>query len=148
MLIINGYPDPQGSAKRLSTENITRQHVMRTIEGQNVQQSDVYINWKRIAIPRLRLAHAAHLLFIQGISPSQFFLAASLNYKKKGKDTALYGPLVFIAGTLSPPFESEACWTNLVLGQLMKSSSDKTSVADTILTMTAHEARRRKMRGA
>lgn len=137
-LNINGYSDPQGHADKIRVENITHWHV----------SGDNYINWKRIAIPELRLAHAAHLLFIQGISAAQFFLAASLVYRKKGKAIPLNGPLLFTTGKLTPPYESRACWKKLVIGQLIKTSSDKTNVQETYLAMARYESQTHPHRGA
>jgi hypothetical protein len=136
-LIINGYEAPQGSAERLSLETIRRQHV----------SGDAYINWKRIAIPELRLEHAAHLLFLQGISPSQFFLAAGLRWYKEGVLREIPGPLLYITGLLTPAYATPARFTKLVIGQLIKSSSDKTNVSDTFLAMARYESKRHLHRG-
>jgi hypothetical protein len=138
VLSINGYEDKQGYADKLLSEVIRRWHV----------DGDSYINWKRIAIPRLYLEHAAHLLFIQGISPTQFFMASGLTWYRDGVHHEIPGPLIFISGALSAPYEVPAHFSKLVLGQLMKASSEKVKVADTCLAMARYEAQRHLKRGA
>lgn len=153
-LVINGYPEAQGWADKISIQSITRQHLPAplvmpnpaTPKHKKKKLEDIYINWKRVAIPRLRISHAAHLLFIQGIAPSQFFLAASLVYMKDKKALPLNGPLLFIAGKLTPVYESEAYWEDLVVGQLIKSSSDKINVQQTFMAMSKYEAEKHRRR--
>jgi hypothetical protein len=137
-LIIQGYEGPQAYADSASTEIITRQNVT----------PNAYINWRRIAVPELFLTATAHLLFIQGISPSQFFLASGLIVGLGKKQKAYPGPLMYLSGVISPPYEVPAKFSKLVLGQLLKSSSDKIGVGDTFLALAKYESQKGSRKGA
>ena len=124
-LLTQGYQGSMGHAQRIKVDVIQRQMV-----------GDRKLNWTRISIPRLYLSHTAHLLFLQGAPPVQFFISSSLMGARPQQ-----GPLLFLRGVLSRPWEVPAYFDDLVLGRLFQ-NMPKISVLEVFKALSSYEAKR------
>lgn len=126
---MGGKSEPQGYALKVRTETIRRQSL-----------PSGHLNWVRIYIPELVLSQSCHLAFLQGEAPVRFFLASSLTGK-----TEQPGPLLYLRGVLSLPWESPARFRGLVLARLLRLSGDdqNVGVADAFNALSLYESKRR-----
>jgi len=123
-LLTQGYPGPMGYVDKPKIQIVRRQTV-----------GDKKLNWVRISMPKLYLSSTAHLLFLQGVAPVQFFLASSLTGKRPQP-----GPLLFLRGTLSRPWEVPAYWENLVVGRLFQ-DIPKLNVLEVFKALSFYESK-------
>ena len=133
-LIVEGFEEPGGYCEELEHEIITRMFI----------KNDT-VNWRRFCIPKMYIAMPAHMLLLQGMPNAQLFLATSLE-----EPSRFYkGPLLFIRGKLSEPWEVPAYFTELVLGQILKAPDDKgISLLEVMAGCHIHEGKRTLKKGS
>lgn len=134
-LLLEGFEYPGGHADLFQCEIIRRMFI-----------KDKTVNWRRFQFEKLYITQPAHLFLLQGMVPAQFFLSASLRCESQFEQERFFkGPMLFIYGKLSEPWETPAFFSDLVLGQILKSpESQHISLLEVMAGMHTHEAKRRK----
>lgn len=79
------------------------------------------VEWERIYIPTLRLFSNGHLLFIQGMGPTQFFLASNLVLPTEEE---VLGPLLYLRGQLPDVWVQPCLIKELVIAKLLRCPSN------------------------
>lgn len=80
------------------------------------------LHWKAVTAKRVVLSHAAHLVQLQGLPISRFFLASNL----QAGSFCLEGPLYLLYGKMPPPWAAPQVITDVILGVPVSMPQDTT----------------------
>ena len=122
-----------GTAESYKAEVIQRMHM-----------KDGTVNWRRISFDKFKVTPATHLLMLGGTPPVHIFMAS--NARMKAFETERVGPLLFLSGVPSAPWEVPNYLTKVVLAQLMFANS-KLNVMETFAELASYEVKRLQKKG-